>query len=225
MAFQQTRVTPQDMPRAGDVINGVFEPGMLIYGCPVGSDTWVKWWLNKKVVELAETKEKACKILRDDKQALFSLLSLSFSKRLDYHSALVYPSNFAPAAEKFDGIVWSYLEAATGLSIPTGVSDGDNVFSLDLPVNSLNTLSFQQHLARLPISKGGLGIRSLSQTSNPAFFGGIVLSLPSFTGPLGIVPALESVIGRPDRKDIERWTGLLQGNSRTGQEFSDSWIK
>ena len=134
--------TPQDMPRAGDVINGVFEPGMVIYGCPIGSDTWVKWWMNQKVDELSATKEKACNILKEDKQALFTLLSLSFSKKLDNHSALVYPSNFAPAAERFDHIVWSYLEAATGLSIPALVSAEGNEFSLDLPTTTLNKFSF-----------------------------------------------------------------------------------
>lgn len=122
---------------------------------------------------------------------------------MDYHAALVYPSNFSQAAEKFDNLVWGYLEVAAGLSIPAQTSGQPNEFALDLPINSLHSFSFQQHLARLPISKGALGICSLSLISGPAFFGGIKLALLSFTGELGIATALEPVIGRPDNPGIQ----------------------
>ena len=29
---------PHDMPRAGNIINDVFESGMVVYGCPICSD-------------------------------------------------------------------------------------------------------------------------------------------------------------------------------------------
>ena len=83
--------TPKDMTRAGDLINGIFETGMDVYGIPVGSKVWVKNWLNNKVLELKKLKEKSCTTLENDKQALFNLLSLSFSKKMDYHAALCYP--------------------------------------------------------------------------------------------------------------------------------------
>ena len=51
------------------------------------------------------------------------------------------------------------------------------------------------------------------------------MSLPSFTGDFGIAPGLEQVIGRPYIKDVVRWRGLLNGGTRTGQEFSDSWLR
>ena len=51
--------TPNDMTRAGDLIDGNFEPGMDVYGIPVGSETWVKNWLNNKVLDLKKLKERS----------------------------------------------------------------------------------------------------------------------------------------------------------------------
>ena len=67
--------TPHDMTRAGDIINGTFESGMDVYGIPVGSEVWVKNWLNNKVMDLKKLKEKSCSILENDKQALYNLLT------------------------------------------------------------------------------------------------------------------------------------------------------
>ena len=116
---------------------------------------------------------------------------------MEYLAALIYPSLFSRAADEFDKLVWSYLEAATGLTIPT--VDSGEVYGcvLNLPITSLHGLPFQHHLARLPVSKGGLGLRSMSQVSGPAYMGGIEMSLPFFTGE----------------------HGLLQGGTRTGHEF------
>ena len=49
------------------------------------------------------------------------------------------------------------------------------------------------------------------------------MSLPSFTGDIGIAPALEEVIGRPDERAVARWESLLQGGSRTGHKFGQEW--
>ena len=142
---------------------------------------------------------------------------------MDYLSALVYPSQFTQTADKFDNLVWSYLEAASGLSIPFSNNGESYECVLNLPVNSLENLPFQRHLVRLPISKGILGIRSISQVAGPAYVGGIELSLPSFTGDLGIAPHLENIIGRPDNGGVYRWAGLLHSGSRTGQELKNVW--
>ena len=81
-----------DMQLAGDLIDGVFYPGLDVYGCPVGSIEWVNWWLLNKVQKLRSTKEKTCSLLQDDKQALHNLLSLSFSKKMDYLAATLLTS-------------------------------------------------------------------------------------------------------------------------------------
>ena len=41
----------------------------------------------------------------------------------------------------------------------------------------------------------GKSVLKISTISGPAFFGGIELALPAFTGELGIATALEPVIG------------------------------
>ena len=140
-------------------------------------------------------------------------------------SALVYPTDFLQASQDFDNLVWSYLESATGLTLPLSNMGGGFECSLDLPINSLRGRSFQHHMVRLPQSKGGLGLRSVSDTSAPAFVGGVEMSLPFFTGDLGIAPALEEVIGRPDERSVARWRELINGNSKTGLEFSKAWTK
>ena len=223
--WQSSRGYSTEMPRAGDVINCSFELGLEVFGCPVGSKAWVRSWLSQKIQELSDSKEKACNLLHNDKLALWNLLSLSFSKKMDYLAALVYPSDFLQASLDFDNLVWRYLECATGLSLPRYNMGGGFECVLDLPINSLSDLSFQHHLTRLPLSKGGLGIRAVSSIAGPAFIGGLELSLPFFTGDLGIASGLEEIIGRPNEAAVARWAGLLRGGSRTGQEFGEAWTK
>ena len=144
---------------------------------------------------------------------------------MDYLAALVYPSYFSQAAMDFDDLVWNYLESATGLTIPRTGAGGGFECVLDLPIPSFAGHSFQQHLVRLPISKGGLGIRSISQSSAASFIGGVEMALPFFTGELGIAPLLEEVIGRLDESGISCWNDLLRSGCKTGQEFGKSWDK
>ena len=87
--------------RAGDMIDGAFEPGLEVYGCPVGLEVWVTNWLDQKLQKLQKTKEKACSVLQNDRQPLWNLLSLSFSKKMDYLASLVYPSDFASVSVSY----------------------------------------------------------------------------------------------------------------------------
>ena len=217
--------TPNDMNRAGDIINGTFEPGMDVYGIPVGSDAWVRNWLNIKVQNLKKLKEKTCAVLENDKQAMYNLLTQSFSHKMDYHASLCYPSDSSESLRNFDELVWSYLESATGLTLPLSDTGGRFECPLLLPINSLSGRSFQHHIARLTISKGGYGFRSVAETAGPAFVGGIEMSIPFFTGDFGLAPALEPLIGRPDHNRAGRWGPLIRNGSRTGQEFDQTWTK
>ena len=92
---------------------------------------------------------------------------------MDFLATLVYPTDFSKASSDFDELIWSYLESATGLSIPRSNMGGGFECPGAFPINSLDELSFQQHLTRLPLSKGGLGLRSVAETSGPAFLGRI----------------------------------------------------
>ena len=40
---------PSGMKPAGNWLDGRFEPGVDVYGCPVGSRQWVDWWLAEKL--------------------------------------------------------------------------------------------------------------------------------------------------------------------------------
>ena len=97
-----------------------------------------------------------------------------------------------------------------------GQMAGDCV--LQVPgVDWLNGRSFQELLIPQPIKLGGLGLRSLVETSPAAFIGGVEMTVPHFTGEEGICPLLEDVIGSVSGSD--RWTSFLSANSRTANEF------
>ena len=214
---------PPDLTLAGDMVDGQFKPGLDVYGCPLGSDEWISWHLDTKISELAQSKSRACTVLDNDKQALWVLLSLSFSKKLDYLASLVYPSIFHPKAKVFDSLLHSYLQHTTGLLIPEEDQGLGYECCLNPPVATLSSRSFQSLLSATPRSKGGLGLRPLSVVTDPAFIGSIEMSLPFFTGPDGLLPALETVVGRPDLGGDERWAGLINRGSRTGVEFLSAW--
>ena len=72
------------MPIAGKEINGTFEPGMMVYGVPVGTDEYVKNMMNVKMEEIASTAVKASTVLADERQALWTALRLSTQQKLDY---------------------------------------------------------------------------------------------------------------------------------------------
>ena len=78
-----------DLAMATDKVVNSYLHGLEVYSYPLGSDDWVTWWLEKKLDELSKSKDKAVNLLKSDKQALWSLLSLSFSKKFDFLTALV----------------------------------------------------------------------------------------------------------------------------------------
>ena len=81
--------------------------------------------------------------------------------------------------------------------------------------------SFQCSLIHQPVKLGGLGLRSLVETSPAAFVGGVEMSLPHFTGEEGICALLEDEVGRVE--GLNRWSTFLTSASRTAQEFERSW--
>ena len=101
---------------------------------------------------------------------------------MDFHASLIFPSNFHEAAIKFDSLVVGCLEKATNLKF---AGNSDSLSPLSIPVEEFRDLSFQHHLIRLPISKGGVGLRSLTTISDAAYVGGLELSLPFLTGAHG----------------------------------------
>ena len=216
--------TPADMKRAGRMVNGVFEPGMEVYGIGVGSDAFVSAFLDSKVEEIKETVEKTCRLLEDDLQAKWTFLTSSICHKLSYHLSLQYPSDIQPHAERLDTILWGMLEEATGLHIPR-VEEGLGVECvLEVPVWGMEGQSYQQWLARLPVRERGMGVRSLVDTSPAAFLGSVEMALPFLTGEEGLCPLLAATIGDPRAADpASRWRTLTTSGSRTGREFAASY--
>ena len=53
---------------------------------------------------------------------------------------------------------------------------------LHVPIDGLETRSFQQWVIRQPVKMGGLGLRNQIELSPAAFIGGLEQALPHFTG-------------------------------------------
>ena len=116
------------------------------------------------------------------------VLSSSFAHKLDWHISLCYPSDIKTAAQKLDNIFWSVLETLTRGTIPKSENQAQpsNCFFDVNGVDWLKRKTFQQVLIPPPIKLGGLGLRSLVETSPAAFVGGVEMCIPHFTGHEGI---------------------------------------
>ena len=99
------------------------------------------------------------------------------SQKLSYHLSLHYPSDIRAVAERADEVLWSMLEAATQLHVPRQDEGKGVECVLAPPVASMSRLSFQELLVRLPVRRGGLGLRSCVDTSPAAFVGSVEMSL------------------------------------------------
>ena len=216
--------TPPDLPRAGVIVEGVFYPGMEVYGVAVGHRSYVQHWLGEKTEEILEVVEKTCDLLPDDLQAKWTLLTSSVAQKMSYSLSLQYPSDMLEAARNMDDILWSMMERATGIHIPREEEGRGVECVLDVPVRGLQGKSFQHHLARLPVRERGMGVRSMVDTIPTAFIGSVEMSLPFFCGEGGLCDQLLPVVGdvRTEEEGI-RWRTLLASNCRTAEEFTHSW--
>ena len=214
---------PDDMKVAGITLESTFCPGMVVYGIPVGCDEYVKYMLDKEVDEIASQVHRVQQVLSGESQAMWAVLSSSLAHKLDWHLTLSYPSDISHAAERLDGILWSVLETVTRSVIPrAGQQDRRGYYAFEEgDINWLVGSTFQQLLVPQPIKLGGLGLRSLLETSPAAFVGGVEMSIPHFTGQRAICPLLQEVVGTLDGGS--RWTTFLATGSRTALEFQNSW--
>ena len=215
--------TPEGLVRAGGMIAGQWEPGMICYGVPVGSDCYVEFMLDKKVTEVAQEVGTICEVLESERQALWTVLRSSISQRLDYWLALVYPSNVRAAAEKMDRLIMTVLEKLIGVHIPLESENLGWDCPLHVPIQGLESRSFQQWVIRQPVKSGGLGLRSHVELSPAAFIGAIEQALPHFIGEGGVCTQLSPVLGDGAGLESMRWQQLLQSGCRTGRELRMAW--
>ena len=214
--------TPPGLTVAGSMVEGQFLPGFMCYGIPIGTSGYVKHHLSLKVQEVATEVQEIVKVLEGEGQAIWTIARSSTATKLDYHLSLCYPSDMAEAARQMDSQLISMLNSATGLTIPM-VEEGRGVEHCPQPgVTRLTGKSYQNWMIRTPVRLGGMGLRSVAETSLAAFIGGVEQSVPHFVGEGGTCQQLSSVLG--DMQDsTTRWAEMLTSGCRTGLEFCHAW--
>ena len=217
---------PEDMPRAGRMVDGQWLPGFMCYGVAIGTSQYVKHILKEKVEKLGQDTDKAMDLLEEDRHAAWVLLSTSLSQQLDYLLTLQYPSDMMEAATAMDNKLWGALEKLDGQArIPQGDENMGVECVLDLGGEaSLQGRSYQRLVAAQPVKLGGLGRREMKETIFPAFLGGVEQALPYMVGSdgqQGRCPTLRDVVGKVEGP--QRWRQFLSAGSRTSQEFSTCW--
>ena len=92
---------PPLMRVAGVTLDGVFYPGMVVYGIPVGCTQYVQHMLNEVVEDIASQLESVQELLVGDSQAVWGVLSSSLAHKLDWHISLCYPSGCSTKAGQY----------------------------------------------------------------------------------------------------------------------------
>ncbi len=200
--------TPEGLVRAGTIVDGSWEPGIICYGVPIGTDPYVTHMLSCKLEEIEQQEEQIHKVLEDEKQALWSVLRSSLSHKLDYWLTLCYPSHMESIAERMDELQNRILESLVGQHIPMNSMNNGWAISLPVAVDTLKMRSFQHWVIRQPVKMGGLGIRSNIETRLTAFIGGLEQALPHFVGESGICNQLSKILG--DFQGENRWQTLIE---------------
>ena len=214
---------PPNMKVAGVSMEGSFFPGMVVYGIPVGTDMYVQHMLEEVVNDIVSQVDRVQEVLAGESQAVWSVLYSSLAHKLDWQLTLCYPSDINAMAKRLDGVFWSVLESIARSPIPKAGQEHPRDCTLQVDtVDWLAGKTFQQLLVPQPIKLGGLGVRSLAETSSAAFIGGVEMSLPHFTGVGGICPLLEEIVGPVEGGT--RWSSFLTGQSRTSREFKEAWL-
>ena len=213
---------PAEYPRAGTVVDGEFLPGFLCYGIPVGTPGYVRHHLAAKVQQVGREVTEIVNVLEGEGQAIWTIARASTAMKLDYHLSLCYPTDMEDAAKYLDGVLWNMLEKAAAMSIPR-VDEGRGLEHCpSLPVRRLQHKSYQDWMVRMPVRLGGMGLRSVADTSLAAYLGGLEQALPHFLGEEGLCPQLQPVLGDTD-SPATRWRGLTTSGCRTGEEMVWAW--
>lgn len=96
---------------------------------------------------------------------------------------------------EMDRILLSMVQKATGLTIPM-VDQGIGVEQCPRPpVTRVAEKSYQNWMMRTPVRLGGMGLRSVAETSLAAFVGGVEQAVPHFDGEGGLCTQLAPILG------------------------------
>ena len=124
------------------MVNGVFEDGFIMYGVTIGTDTFVKKCLERRVDEILEDANRASVVLASERQCLWTVLRSSILTQFEYWLMLVHPSQVEVAARRVDKVIWGVLEKVAGFSIPQEGAELGWEHCLDIPVSRLRRRSF-----------------------------------------------------------------------------------
>ena len=87
------------------------------------------------------------------------------------------------------------LEKSAGFPIPR-VDEGRGLECCpNPPIVRWQGRSYQELMVRTPVRLGGMGLRSVVETSLAAYVGGVEQALPHFVGEGGICQQLRQVLG------------------------------
>ena len=126
--------------------------------------------------------EQTVKVLEGEGHAIWTIARSSTAMKLDYHLSLCYPTDMEVAAREMDSLLWFMLQKAAGFSIPR-VDEGRGLECCpNPPVARLRGRSYQELMVRTPVRLGGMGYRSLVETSLAAYIGGVEQALPHLRG-------------------------------------------
>ena len=143
--FTSTGVMPSEAPagfvKAGETVEGVFQPGFLCYGVPIGTDAYVSAMLDLKIRELETEVRHMSGVLESSRQSLWVMLRSSISQRLDYWLTLVYPSQMKRAAEKMDNLILEVMEKLLGCPIPMSETGEHWNCPVNVPVDGLQGIA------------------------------------------------------------------------------------
>ena len=96
---------------------------------------------------------------------------------------------------EMDRILLSMVQKATGLCIPM-VDQGIGVEHCPRPpVTRVAEKSYQNWMMRTPVRLGGMGLRSVAETSLDAFVGGVEQAVPHFDEEGGLCTQLAPILG------------------------------
>ena len=128
-------------------------------------------------------------------------------------------------AEYLDKELWNIFESVCGFKVPQRDSGlgWECVATIDVP-QPIRGQSFQQQIVRLPVKRGGMGLRSIAESCLPAFVGSVEMAIPAMVGEGGVCPGLARVIGDEHTLgDANRWNVFISSGCCTGVEFASSW--
>ena len=145
------------LKQVGVMVGDTFQPGIMVYGCPCGMDSYVEHTLVEKVEELAQRACESCSVLGDENQALWTTLRASLSHTFDFWLKLVHPTQIQAAAERVDALFWGVLEMSVGCAIPRTWQSLGYETVVDVPVAGLRGQSFQAWVAGCPSARVGWG--------------------------------------------------------------------